>query len=260
MTERAPIEQQETSTPRSNCLLERRRRRCEPRGDPSLTDAQISGLVEQLEGMKNRRTLELAFDIGRLVTECLYSGDPTAHRSRGTQDAAYRRLVAHPRLSLSPSTVWRSLGVYELCTRMPGVLECADLKARHVYAVLSLEPAEQEVLLSTAARERWPVEKLEAEASSHRSAGGRGRPRHTPLRRAATLLSRFLELDVPSSETLAGDLRRRDDTLELLRRVRQKCDELERLIAGANRGPELLATQLKEREVPLALRPGARVQ
>jgi hypothetical protein len=227
-----------------------------------LTDADIGALVDRLEGMKNRRTLELAFDIGRLVTEGLYGGDPAAHRRRGTQDAAYRRLVGHPRLSLSPSTVWRSLGVYELCMRMPGILKCTELKARHVYAVLSLEPAEQELLLSAAARERWPVEKLEAEASSHRSAGGRGRPRHTPLRRAATLLVRFLELDVSIGATLAVDLRRRADTIELLRKVRQKCDELERLLTDADRGfgVSRVATHLKERQVPVVRRPGASVQ
>lgn len=259
MTERAPTEQQETLCAQPTRRLERRRR-AEPISCPRLSDAEIAGLVEQLEGMKNRRTLELAFEIGRLVTECLYGGDPTAHRSRGTRDVTYRRLVAHPRLSLSPSTVWRSLGVYELCTRMPGVLECTELKARHVYAVLCLEPAEQVLLLSMAARERWPVEKLEAESSSRRSTGGRGRPRHTPLRRATKLLGRFLELDVPKGSTLAGDLPRRDDTLELLRRVRLKCDELERLITSSHRGADLSVAQLKEREVTLVLRPGARVQ
>jgi hypothetical protein len=228
----------------------------------ALTDDDIGVLVDQLEGMKNRRTLELAFDIGRLVTEQLYGGDPAAHRRRGTQDAAYRRLVGHPRLSLSPSTVWRSLGVYELCTRMPDVLECGELKARHVYAVLSLGPAEQESLLSVAARERWPVEKLEAEASSHRSAGGRGRPRHTPIRRAITLLGRFLELDVPTGVARAVDLQRRADTLELLARVRRKCDQLEQLLTDADRGLEVsrVAKRLREREVPLAGRPGASVQ
>jgi len=119
------------------------------------------------------------------------------------------------------------------------VLESAELKARHVYAVLSLEPAEQVQLLSMAVSGAMAGREARSEASSHRSSGGRGRPRHTPLRRAAKLLGRFLELDVPKGAPLVGDLRRRDDTLELLRRVRAKCDELERLITSSHIGVEL---------------------
>lgn len=196
----------------------------------ALSDERLSALVDQLERVKNARTLQLAHEIGELVASHLYGGDPEGYRRRGTQDATYRRLVRHPRLSLSPVTVWRALGVYELCCRVPDLLECNRLKSGHVYAVLRLPHQQQEQLLQAAAEEQWSVNQIEAEAAAHSVPNCRGRPRHTPLRRAVDALRKFLEMDVHGPVELGSSKRQRAEAVELVRRARRRCDELERML------------------------------
>ena len=191
---------------------------------PSTPD--VNALVTELEQLKERRTIQLAYEMGRLITARIYGSDPSGFRVKGQHYSLYRQLVTHPRIAVSAATVWRALGVYELCLKMPGILDWEPLRLGHVYAVLGLPYADQQRLLSMAAQGSMSVSALAQKASGMPKRSAAGRPRRSALARAMSPLKSFLGLarampqDIPIPES------QRADALALLQEVGRLCEHL----------------------------------
>lgn len=201
-----------------------------PAGSP-LPD--IAGLIAELERLKERRTIQLAFEMGRLVAQRLYGANPSAFRERGQNCPVYRQLVSDPRLTVSPVTIWRSLGVYELCRRMPELLRCEHLRLGHLYAVLGLAFPAQERLLTLAARGGLSVSELSQRASGTPKRSAAGRPRQTALDRAVSPLRSFVELARAVPFVAPVRASKRAEALALLEETRSLCDSLTSALAAA---------------------------
>jgi hypothetical protein len=142
-------------------------------------DAVLERVVGALRGLARTASVELAFQVGELVVMSLYGGNIAALRERGRKEASFRRLAAHPDLPFSAATLWRSVAVYELLCKMPGLRHAKKLGLSHLHAVLSLPSPVQEHLLVEAEREGWTAERLAraADAARRKEASKGGRPR-----------------------------------------------------------------------------------
>lgn len=121
----------------------------------SAVDEVIDGVVSTLATLVRGAGIEMALKIGEIVVEGIYGGDLDALRKRGPKDTSLRRLAAHPRLPFAPATLWRSVAVYELVRRMPGLAKTKHLGVAHLRAALGLPQNVQERLLKAAETERW---------------------------------------------------------------------------------------------------------
>jgi hypothetical protein len=130
--------------------------------------------------------------LGELVYRELYGGGRALQQK--DRHASLRRIAAHPDVPFKVTTIWRAVSVYEMSLRLPHLLHAPGLGVSHLRAVIGLEPAHQELLLTLAARERWTKRRLEQEAARHRSADRRkGRRPLPPVVAWARELDRLLE-------------------------------------------------------------------
>lgn len=178
--------------------------------------------------------LQVALAIGRIVIEEIFDGDPARWRQRGPKDPSLRQLAAEPRLTISASALYRSIGIYELKLRHADHPMWDSLSACHLRAVLGLPAAEQVRLLDQATTEAWTSQALEhaaaASRDNHKTSRG-GRPRKLQLLRVIESAERALvdpeDAEVASPDALVelsaeqrGDLRRR------LHLLRERCSSL----------------------------------
>jgi hypothetical protein len=197
----------------------------------------VDALVADLRELARDATLELMIATGRLVVERLFGGDLGLLRSRGPKDTSLRRLAEHPGLPMSPASLSRAIGIYELTNRFPGLLKAKALGVAHLRAVLGLPPEVQERLLQAAVREAWSKAKLEEAAAARREGRRRRRP-------ALAVLRSLRRLDRLTGENAAlpleTELERLTDeeaarTLETVERLRAWCETLQETLARAKR-------------------------
>lgn len=202
------------------------------RHSPGYARPDMASLIAQLATLKDRRTIRVAYEMGKLVASRVYGADPNSYRASGQQHPLYRELINHPRLGVSPVTIWRSLGVYELCCRLPHVLHSDSLRLGHVYAVLGLPGAVQEQLLRHASESGLSVNELVRRTNCAPRRSSAGRPRRTALDRAVTSLRAFVELarEISVEPDVRGAQRAR--ALALLRETRVLCDQLTSALDG----------------------------
>jgi hypothetical protein len=197
-------------------------------------DATVRRTVLQLNSICKTTTLRFTLAVGGLVLRSLYDGDIARLRSRERKDhAALRRVAADPDLAMSPSVLYRSIAIFEVCERI-GFRSWKHLSTSHVRVVLPLAPETQERLLQDAEANRWPVRELEehvaalAERPPHRRGG---RKRRTRLRTMLTHLQReavdvrdlLAADDEPTTESSPESVRAAVDALE---RMRDACCEM----------------------------------
>lgn len=218
----------------------------EPRSSPRMRAAQparaapaIDRAASRIAAVRRRYSIGSACDVGAIIVEEIYGGDLTAFRSRGAKDASLRTLAAHPKLDSSAATLWRAVGVFLLCQRMPGFREPKHVGLAHLYSVLCLCEQDQERLLRLAEVERWSKEKLAERVATLRPGVTRSRPRTLrqlgPLRRLVALPAAEIDLNVGS-----GDLA-----------------EIERLLGDLDRWAEALRVRIaRERELKADFDPG----
>ncbi len=145
---------------------------------------RVTLAAQQITALSRRAALAFALDVGRIVIECLYSGELGHWRERGKKEASLRQLASHPALGISATTLYRSLALYELCCRLDR-FEWKRVGVSHLRAVLAAPEHRQAVLLNRAELEAWSSGRLEREVaaaesevappSSSRSRGGRPR-------------------------------------------------------------------------------------
>ena len=206
---------------------------CPPAADPIVADDLISDVARGIAELQRLRGLQLAWEVGHLIVEKFYGGNPMVLRERGPKDASLRRLAEHPDLPMSPSALFRSVAIYEVAERTGGVATWKHLGPSHVRTVLVLEPAHQHQLLRQAEDGRWTVQRLEEEVRGSRGNSGRsgGRPLLPRFQKAIHALAKFVDGD----GEVFGDLDRiaeldADEAQQLhktVMAVRTKCEELE---------------------------------
>jgi hypothetical protein len=199
---------------------------------PEPTDEQVDATVQRLRDLQDKVKLDLVVNVGRVVVKGLYGGDLDALRSRDQKMHSLRKLAAHPDLPFSATTLYYSVGVYELTERLGGVHAREHLTATHYRAMLGLPHTDQESLLDKAQQERWPTRTLEEEAARLRARAHRGGGR-PPLRgvvKSVGALHRLVEarkddlFDLGDADTMAPE-----EAHELFNRVMDVTAELDRL-------------------------------
>ncbi len=151
-------------------------------------DDAVGQTVLRLNALCKTTTMQFTLAIGKLVLDHLYAGDISRLRSRSRKEhTALRRVAADPALAMSPSALYRSVAVFDVCERM-GVRAWRHVSTSHIRLVLALPASNQEQLLREAEANRWPVRTLEQQiaaiAESHPPPARRGgRKRRTHLRR-----------------------------------------------------------------------------
>lgn len=145
---------------------------------PALWSRQVDDAARRINAISRAATLEFAIEIGRTVIETLYQGRLSEWRSRGRKEVGLRQLAAHPKLSISATTLYRSIAIYELCERVGHYGSLQHLGVSHLRAVLAAPEAEQTALLQRAEIEKWSVSRLESEVDKEQARASRGgRPR-----------------------------------------------------------------------------------
>lgn len=137
----------------------------------------IEATVKEVNEVSRQATLELSLRMGKIIVDRFYGGDLGAWRERGTTDASFRELAAHPDIVPSPSGIYRAVAVYELTERLVGVSGLKQLGVGHFRAVLGLAEKHQQKLLVTASEKGWKIDKLEDEVAAIRKREGDGRGR-----------------------------------------------------------------------------------
>lgn len=204
----------------------------------ALPDEVIASTVSEVNELARQATLELSVQLGKLVVERFYANDLGAWRARGTSDASFRKLSAHPDLVVSPSGLYRAVAVYELCERLVNVSGLKHLAVGHFRAVLGLADKHQEKLLTTASEKGWKVEKVEDEAAKIRKKEGDGRGRRPDpgfvkgIRRMDKLLAEdggWFD-DLEKVEDLEAD--EAEALWKTVTGMKLKCEELQKKLAS----------------------------
>jgi hypothetical protein len=202
--------------------------------------ATIERVVSQLNTVAKMATFDFAMAVGRIVVDAFYGGDFGAWRRRGPKDVSFRTLASHPELSMSPSVLYRSVAMYELCVRLQ-LGPRGHLSTSHLRLALPLAPDSQTRLLREAEANRWSVRRLEKEVSLLACADTRrrqgGRKRRSRIRTHIEAFAACLkgcDLDGEGyEEDTEGDISPESAgrLLGVLAKLRDACTVLERNIA-----------------------------
>src|SRR5689334_19972962 len=143
---------------------------------------------------------------------------------------------------MSPSALYRSVAIYELCERL-GINETQHLSTSHIRLVLPLPENAQRRLLRTAELERWPVVRLRKEIEQVRDRAQA--PTASPAERqtvdsiASTIhaMERWLQDNDHTTWTDELDLAEIQPDIasayvSVIQRMRSRCDELENRLSG----------------------------
>ncbi len=198
-------------------------------GDP------IEEVVVKLNAMYKAATLDFTLAVGTLIIDTFYSGDLSAWRARGSKDCSFRKLARHPRLPMSPTALYRSVAIHELCERL-GVREWKTISSTHLRSVLKLPPDQQRALLTTAEASGWSVRRLDDEVARldlERSSRG-GRRRVSRLKKTIATLEKNLAAaaSLLSSSNGVPEVTPQNalSVVEALARMKEICASLEERI------------------------------
>jgi len=204
----------------------------------ALTDDPVERAVAEIRHLSRLAAVELTLNIGEIVFHRIYEADSEALRMRGPKDVSFRRLANHPELPVSAASLWRSVAIYEMSQRIPGVARLPHLGVSHLRAVIGIDPNEQRKLLQAASTNAWSVARLSQHVAEQRRGRG-GRPRKPPILRAIQSLRAVADFPEtaftePTDASEFGD-EEREVVQETILRVRERCDLLERAIAKRDR-------------------------
>jgi hypothetical protein len=118
-------------------------------------DHDLDEVVARLGAVCGSHSLGAALQAGRIIFESLFKGDERLLRARGKKCSSFRKLANHPRLGMSPSSLWRAVAIFELSRRFPELQHYTHIGVGHVSVVLGLPSATQFQLLRQCESERW---------------------------------------------------------------------------------------------------------
>jgi hypothetical protein len=210
---------------------------------PAAVDTKvIDAVVTKLNEMARASGVELAREMGEIIIDNFFGGELERYRERGERDASLRALAKHPALLMSPASVYRAVGIYDLTERFG--TDWKHLSASHLRAVLGLGENDQQKLLTQAEDKEWTADKVEAEAIKLRKkvADGRGRPALPRFQKSLNHIGKYFA-DVDDS---FGDIESLDEiedkeALKLFQIVsdgKAKFDELHKQLQKRVKGLE----------------------
>lgn len=214
------------------------------------SEPDLDGLVEHMRRLYIGSGMQLAINLGRLIVDCLFGGDPAKWQHNGRKEVSFRKLERHPGLPFRASTLSRSVAVYLLASRRGDLLEFRHLNASHLYEIVGLSADAQDALIRQAEIERWSVMRLRKEV---RALVGTRRPsrRSAPgfavwmQRLRGDLEARKMLEDLGLVDRLSNDEAR--ELLSLVRALLQQGEHLARhLNAYSRRLPASSAPALEE--------------
>jgi hypothetical protein len=137
------------------------KKKARPTSPGTAPDRIVARLVSKLRQSASRPGLAQALEVGEIVSQALYGGDPRRCKRRGRHEPMFCKLARADGLPFSALTLSRFLDVYELYDRIGGGrFRFAGLS--HYYAVLQLPRRKQAMALVAACGKRWPATRLEA--------------------------------------------------------------------------------------------------
>jgi hypothetical protein len=189
--------------------------------------SKLDALVAKLNELQRTATLEHALRVGRLIVAEMYGGDLGLWRREGEREVSFRRLAERTKvdLNMSPTSLYRSMALFDLCSRLPPEL-WRDFGAAHLRAVLGLPQELQVRLLSMAKVHDWSAREIYAQA---RQVQGRRRAGQPPTTANLRVLRRLI---VSLREWITIHETWTDPTMEaLVPEARELLERLDRLIA-----------------------------
>jgi hypothetical protein len=211
-----------------------------PRGEIAfrpVSDQIVDSVITELNELHGQATLEVALKMGAIIVNRFYGGDMRTWREHRRKEASFRKLAARSDLTVSATTLYRAVALYELTQRLR-IGDRSSLTMTHLRVVISLPEADQEALLEQAETNQWSTERLERESTRIRSLSVRrpGRPAVPPLVIAVRKLVRtcdrvagILDEEDPGRLPL-GELK---SVYEALDQVRVRVESFARRIAIA---------------------------
>ncbi len=204
--------------------------------DRAVPEVDLESVVGQLNAICKAATLNFALNVGGTVVRHLYAGNVEMWRNRDpTKCTSLRKLARHPHLPMSPSALYRSIAIYELCERLH-IRSWKHISTGHIRLVLPLEPDQQACFLATAEAERWSVRQLDAhvdaairsDPSIRINRGGVARP--GTLRKLTRPLEQFIAAvhesvrpDAPATFESELSPERTREAVQLLQAVVDAC-------------------------------------
>lgn len=125
--------------------------------------AEVARSIQELDRVAG---LELAHEVGQLMLDHLFDGDPERLRDRDARDPALRRLAGHAELCLDVAGLQRVLTLYETIEALGGVGACRHVSAAHVRATLALPASGRVEILRLAEEHRWSPAEVERAAQA----------------------------------------------------------------------------------------------
>ena len=202
-------------------------------------DEAIELVVLRLNSICKAATFDFALAIGAAVIQHLFGGDLSQWRSRDpNKSVSLRKLARHPQLPMSPSALYRSIAIYELCERLE-IRRWRHVSTSHIRLVLSLPEHEQARLLRMAETNAWPVLRLDEEIEttmghegeqrrSRRGGRKRGSPLAHAVKRVAKLLERLMEVLDNTEDALQENGSDISESVAVLRRAAEVCAALQK--------------------------------
>jgi len=206
------------------------------------SDEVIEAVVGRLNSLCRQAMFEVTLAVGNMVIDNLYGGDLSLWRSRDpTKIISLRKLARHPQLPMSPSALYRSIAIYELCERLE-IKRWRHVSTSHLRLVLPLENEDQVRLLRMTEANMWPVRRLDQEIKAllERHASRGGPRRRSRLSQATARVRKSLDtletcLDPSHDPEPSPDSVR--DAIACLRRAVEVCATLERQLSAGPATP-----------------------
>lgn len=130
----------------------------------------IERVVQLLKGVSGTHSLHAALQAGHVIFEQVFMGDERMLRARGKKCSSFRKLASHPRLGMSPSSLWRAVAIFELSRRFPELQEYVHTGVGHISVILGLQASDQFKLLRQCETERWTRRHLQHVVAELRTA------------------------------------------------------------------------------------------
>lgn len=203
--------------------------------DAQADDGQTNQAVAALRSVAGGSSLQAALEAGEIIFLHVFNGDPSRLRARGKKCSSFRKLAAHPGLSMSTSSLWRAVAIYELSLRFAELPHYIHVGVGHISVVLGLPPVEQFRLLRRAESERWTRRKLQKVVAevrlAQRTSGSLPSPKVLEqLAGVEMLVGDAAELGQQLSLMTTDEVRHALDTM---RRIQQRCGVVEGQLRGA---------------------------
>jgi hypothetical protein len=203
--------------------------------------ARVDAAARRINALSKAATLQVAFEIGEAVIETMYDGRMSQWRTRGRKELGLRQLASHPKLCISASTLYRSIAIYELCTRLDCRASLRHLGVSHLRAVLHAPHAEQGMLVARAEHEAWSVARLEREVthSPLPSQARGGRPRSPSYVKSIRRMGQLTEPEalegLDAVDSLEPEVAR--ELLRVVGRIRERISLIELVLGRPAREP-----------------------